>query len=208
MKKLIYIPIVHNKADLGSLGSQLSQEGERKYGVSEWQNHIGQVEKSWDNIETELFKRLRKSSFGKIKIYQDGLPVTGDIGLKIVKDAALAGSKNYSIIEKLIARGASLEIAENKELLLKEYYLLSDINKAETPEKQMTAYLAYQNSSGELIISRDNFVANQINTTLKEGETGIAFFGATHRILDKLNTDIKVTVIQLFTDAISSNLIK
>jgi hypothetical protein len=208
MKKLLYIPIVHNKADLGSLGSQLSVEGERKYGVAAWRDHLEQVDRSWEEIEIEIFKKLKKTSSDKIKIYQDGLPVTGDIGMKIVKDAAGNGSKNYLIIDRLLSRGAKLELAENKDFLLQEYYMLSDINKAETPEKQLEAYLTYQNKAGELLNSRDHFVVNQINSTLHDGETGIAFFGASHAIIDKLHSDIKVVVIQLFKDDISLNLIK
>jgi hypothetical protein len=56
--------------------------------------------------------------------------------------------------------------------------------------------------------SRDNFIANQINISLNESEIGIAFFGAAHSIIDKLNTDINVVVIQMFNDDISLNLIK
>jgi len=203
MKKLIYIPIVHNKSDLGSLGSQLSVEGERKYGVAAWRDHLEKVDRSWDKIEIEIFKKLKKTSFDKIKIYQDGLPVTGDIGMKIVKDAAGNGSKNYLIIDKLLTRGAKLELAENKDFLLQEYSMLSDIHKAETPEKQLEAFLTYQKMTGELLNNRDHFVANQINATLNDGAVGIAFFGASHAIIDKLNKDIKVVVIQLFKDDIS-----
>lgn len=208
MKKILYIPIVHNQADLGSLGSQLSLEGERKYGVSLWQNHLEQVDKSWDEIEIEISKQLKKISFDKIKIYQDGLPVADDIGIKIVKDTAKKGSKNYNIIDNLLTHGAKLEIAENKEFLLKEYYLLSDISKAETHEKQLETYLTYQKLSQELLNNRDNYIANQINVTLNDGEIGVAFFGAAHSIIVKLNKDIKVVVIQMFKDEISLNLIK
>jgi len=206
MKKLLYIPIVHNKADLGSLSSHLSLEGERKYGVSLWQNHLEQVDKSWDQIEIEISEQLKETSFDMVKIYQDGLPIVDEIGIKIVKDAAKNGSKNYLIIDSLLSRGAKLEIAENKELLIKEYHLLSDISKAETPEKQLESYLTYQKMSQELLNNRDNYIANQINVTLKDGETGIAFFGAAHEITDKLNKDIKVVVIQKFKDEISLNL--
>jgi hypothetical protein len=208
MKKLFYIPIVHNQADLGSLGSQLSSEGEKKYGISLWQDHIRQVDKSWDEIEIEIFRQLENISSDKIKIYQDGLPGVDEISLKIVKEAAAKGSKNYTIIDKLLAKGAKLELAENKEFLFKEYYLLSDISKAETPEKQVELYLKYQDASKELLNSRDNFIANQINISLNESEIGIAFFGAAHSIIDKLNTDINVVVIQMFNDDISLNLIK
>ncbi|MEI7897464.1 MAG: hypothetical protein WCJ26_10550 [bacterium] len=208
MRKLLYIPIVHSKADLGSLGSRLSAEGEQKYGASAWRDHINEVEKSWDNIEFEISKNLKNTSSGRIKIYQDGLPVAGEIGIKIVQDAAGNGSKNYLIIQRLLAKGASLEIAENKDFLLREYYLLSEINTAATPEKQLESYLAYQEISGELLKSRDVFVANQINETLTEGDTGIAFFGASHSIIEKLNADIKVVVLRMFKDDISLNLIK
>ena len=207
MKKLLYFPIVHNKADLGSLGSQLSQEGERKFGESAWRNHLEQVDKSWDEIEIEISRQLKKTPAHKIKIYQDGLPVVNEIGIKIVSDAAANGSKNYMIIEQLLARGAKLELAENKDFLLQEYYLLADINNAETPEKHLEAYLTYQRRSAELLNSRDQFVADQINATLKEGEVGIAFFGASHSIVDKLQKKLKLIVIQLFRDEISLNLI-
>jgi hypothetical protein len=207
MKKLIYIPIVHNKADLGSLGSQLSVEGERKYGASAWHHHLEQVDIAWDKISAEISKKLKKTSAERIKIYQDGLPVADDIGRKIVRDAAASGSKNYLIVEGLLDRGAKLELAENKDLLLQEYYLLLEINKAETPEKQLEAYMNYQQMSAELLNSRDRFVADQINATLNEGDVGVAFFGGSHSITDKLNKDIKVMVIQLFRDEVSLNLI-
>lgn len=207
LKKLFYIPIVHNQADLGSLGSQLSAEGEKKYGISLWKEHIEYVDKSWDEIEIEIFRQCENISSNRIKIYQDGLPATDEIGLKIVKEAAGKGSKNYAIIDKLLDKGAKLEPAENKEFLFKEYYLLSDISKAETSEKQVELYLKYQDASRELLTSRDNYIANQINTSLNEGETGIAFFGAAHSIIEKLNNDIHVVVIQMFKDEISLNLI-
>ena len=208
MKKLFYIPIVHNQSDLGSLGSQLSLEGERKYGVTLWQEHLKEVNKSWDKIEIGINKQLENISFDKIKIFQDGLPVAGDIGLKIIKDTADKGSKNYRIIDNLLSKGAILEIAENKEFLLKEYHLLSEIGKAETTEKQLVAYTHYQEVAKELLNDRDNYIANQINSSLNEEETGIAFFGAAHSIIEKLNKDINVVVIQMFNDDISLNLIK
>jgi len=206
MKKLFYFPIVHNQTDLGTLGNTLSLEGGRKYGASDWQNHLRQVEKSWKKVESEITRQVKKISPEKIKIYQDGLPVVDEIGKKIIKDVAQKGSINYSIIDALLTQGAKLEIAENKEYLLKEYYLLSDIALAETPENTLKAYLKHKYASEELLNDRDNFIANQINVTLKNGETGIAFFGAAHSITNKLNKDIKVVVIQMFTDNISLNL--
>ena len=70
------------------------------------------------------------------------------------------------------------------------------------------AYLMYQDASKELLDDRDNHIAFQINTTLNDDEIGIAFFGAAHSITDKLNKDIDIDVIQMFTDEISLNLLK
>lgn len=208
MKTLLYIPIVHNQADLGSLGSQLSAEGESKYGTSRWQNHLEQVDRSWEEIEKEIYARLEYIPYEKIRIYQDGLPIAGEIGIKIVKDAAEKGSKNYQIVESLFSKGALLEIAENKELLLKEYSMLSEISKADTTEKQVEAYINYQNVSQELLNSRDNYISNQINQTLKDDETGIAFFGAAHSVINKLDKDIHIVPLEMFKDVISLNLSK
>jgi hypothetical protein len=208
MKRLLYIPIVHNKTDLGSLGNTLSAEGGKMYGASAWQEHIEQVDRSWQKIESEISRRVKKTAPGKIKIYQDGLPVVDENGIKIVKETAEKGSVNYRIIDNLLTRGAKLELAESKELLLKEYYLLMDITKAETPENTLQAYLHYQEKSRELLNERDEYIAHQINATLNNGETGIAFFGAAHSITDKLNKEIKITVIQLFMDDISLSLTK
>ena len=207
MKKLIYIPIVHNQADLGSLGSRLSMEGEKKYGASHWNHHLEQVNKAWDRVESEILRHVLDKEAEKIVIYQDGLPVAGETGTQIIKDTAEKGSKNYSIIAGLLDSGAKLEVAENKELLFREYYLLSDISKAESAEKQLEAFFTYQEVSQQLLNERDKHIASQINSTLRDGETGIAFFGASHSIIDKLNKQIEVVVINLFNDVISLNLV-
>ncbi len=208
MKRLLYIPIVHNQTDLGSLGHSLSMEGGKAYGSAAWQDHLEQVDKSWYKVKSEIFRRVKKISPDKIKIYQDGLPVIGETGLKIVKDTAQKGSINYIIIDELLNLGAKLELAENKEFLLKEYYLISDITKAETPESTSKAFQLYKDMSQKLLNDRDCYIANQINTTLNDREIGIAFFGAAHSIINQLNKDIKVNVIQMFTDEISLNLHK
>ncbi len=206
MKRLLYFPIVHNQTDLGSLGQSLSAEGGKKYGAAEWQEHIVEVDRAWNKIENEISGQLKQTTAEKLKIYQDGLPVVDATGIQIVKDTAQKGSINYAIIDRLLMQGAKLELAENIHLLMKEYQLLSDVAKAETQADIVKAYLMYTDAAAELLSERDAFIANQINTTLKEGETGIAFFGAAHSITDKLNKDITVDIIRMFTDSISIKL--
>jgi len=206
MRKLLYIPIVHNQADLGSLSLELMNEGEKKYGVSEWSKHIEEVQKSWDRVEIEINKKLENISPNKIRIYQDGLPDNGDIGMKIVDEVSRNGSKNYQIISNLIKSGAILEVAENKDLLFQEYNLITDIIKSETQDEKLKAYLLYQEMSEKLLNDRDAFISNKINTSLNVDEIGIAFFGVGHSIVDKINDDILIVKIEMFDDEISLNL--
>ena len=205
MKNLLYVSIVHSQTDMGSLSAELSAEGEKCYGVDMWTEHVKHVNESWDKIRDEVFKRVEGISMDRIKIYQDGLPVIDDIGLKIIRDAAV-NSKNYQIIEALLDRGAVLKQAEDKHLLLKEYGYLSRITSASSPEKKTKEYLLYQDIADELLDDRDIFIAKQINGTLNKGDMGIAFFGAAHRIIDKLDKDINISYLQEFNDEISKML--
>jgi hypothetical protein len=139
-------------------------------------------------------------------MYQEGLPVVDEIGIRIVKDVAQKGNMHYHIIDTLLTQGAKLEAAGKKEYLIEGYNLLSGITKAELPEEILKAHLKHKNKAPELLTKRDHVIANQIYETLKEGDTGIAFFRAAHSITNKLNKDIEVIIIQMFTDKISLNL--
>lgn len=210
MRQLLYFPIIHNQADIGSLKEQLSIEGERKYGKEEWAGYLKQVGKSWDRIEKLVKEHItaNKVPISKVRLYQDGLPAAGEIGLKIVKDVAKQGSRNYQILEDLISKGAYLEEAENKELLMEEYGHISRILKAETPTERLKYFILYQDAAQELLDKRDAYIANSINETLDKDELGILFLGGRHSILDKLDKNITVRVIQEFRDKISTDLIK
>jgi len=207
MRKLLYIPVIHDQADMGSLETRLSMEGEKKYGQAAWQNHLAQVQTSWDRIENEIKQQLNSTPANKMRIYQDGLPKAGEIGLKIIKEIAKRGSKNYQILEELSRQGAQLEEAESKELLLQEYEYLSILSKATTLTEQLHAYIEFQEVAQELLNKRDAYIANRINITLKKDELGIAFFGGKHYIINRLDKDITINTIQEFKDKISADLI-
>jgi hypothetical protein len=205
MRKLIYIPVVHNATDLGSLGNELLEAGEIKYGKNKWQEHIKNVNDTWLNIKHKIDEKTYNFA-NKIKIYQDGLPIIGEIGTKIINDCANNGSENYKIVKYLIDNGAKIKLAENVDFLLKEYQHISQINKAKTNLEKIIASAQYNLIAQELLNERDVFISNQINKTLNEEEIGIAFFGAIHSIIDKLDIDIEVSLIDMFKDEISLNL--
>ena len=103
-------------------------------------------------------------------------------------------------------QGAKLELAENKDLLFQEYNFLSKINNSISEEDKLIAYLDYKKSSDKLLSDRDDYIASQINKTLKDGEVGVAFFGSIHSIINKLGKDIRVEIMEMFSDEISINL--
>ncbi len=47
-----------------------------------------------------------------------------------------------------------------------------------------------------MLEDRDNFIARTIESTLKEGDTGVLFIGAYHEILSKLTADIQVVQVK------------
>ena len=81
-----------------------------------------------------------------------------------------------------------------------EYNLVKDIINSTTEENQIKAQLIYKEMANEILDKRDNHIAKTINATLEEDEIGIAFFGAMHSVVDKLNEDITVTKLDMFFD--------
>jgi hypothetical protein len=67
--------------------------------------HIGMVAKMWDQIESVVDKL--PVTAGKVRVYQDGLPVCAH-ERQIVSQLAEAGSRNHRLLLRLEARGAVL----------------------------------------------------------------------------------------------------
>lgn len=188
MRKLIYVPIIHISADLGEIASEVNKRGSLSFGKEEWKRHREAILGFWDSI-AHYFDSLEAKD---IKIYQDGLVADGDIGKKIVSDGVKKGSKNYEIVSKLISRGAHLEKTENFLLVKKEYDYILKLAKARKFIKKIIAALNYKFHKKKLLKERDEFIAETINSTLGQGETGILFLGAQHEILSKLPEDIEI----------------
>jgi len=179
-------------ADLGTLASEVAKRGIKGIGEEDWEKHLQTVGGFWDSL-ARYFDGLEVSGF---KIYQDGLLANGDIGLKIVEEGLKGGSKNYEIISVLIQKGALLVRTEDFALVKKERDHLVELTKARTQREQLVAYLKYRLSKNHLLKRRDRFIAERINETLKEGETGILFIGAYHNIIPMLDKGIRVKEIK------------
>ena len=129
---------------------------------------------------------------GKLRIYQDGLPCAGALGERIVRETAARGSKNYLIVQKLMDRGAQIEATESADLLRQEYGYIKALLEARTDEERRSAEERYNQVKDKLLEERDLFIARAIDASLKEGETGLLFIGASHNVLPKIAGDIEV----------------
>ena len=68
MRTLIYVPIIHTAADLGSLAKDVAKRGIADLGEGFWEEHKKTVEGFW-NVISYYFDALNVSG---MKIYQDG----------------------------------------------------------------------------------------------------------------------------------------
>ena len=185
MRKLIVVPIVHSQIDMGSAKEKLVEITKKALGPAEFERHQTMIKVFWENLD----KKLEGSNleWRKTKIYQEGLPTTDEELInKIIEEAADRGSVNYMLIRKLINKGAMIEGTEDSTLLTEAWDIIQKATKGE----MNSSYL--EKRMDEIEPKRDKFIAEQINKTLKEGETGLLFLGAHHRINTLLDTDIVV----------------
>ena len=190
MRKLILIKIVHTSADMGSMGEGLIKEGMAKIGKEKWLENQKRIENFWIEVENEI--DALGLDYSRTRIYQDGLPCNGELGLRIVMETAEKGSRNYQIVRKLIERGAKIEATESPPLLRKEYEHIKAIISATDLREKAEAMEKYEMLKDKLIQERDAFIAEAIDSTLKNDETGILFIGAAHSVIPLLAKDIEV----------------
>jgi len=192
MRTLIYIPVIHTSADLGSIAKEVAKRGIRDLGQELWEKHRRTVEGFWD-VVSDYFDSIDVKD---MKIYQDGMVAEDEVGKKIAEDTAKAGSKNYQLILKLLDRGAVLVKTEDFKLVKKEYDRLLAITQAKSITKKIIAFIKYKLVKVILLNRRDNFIANRIEQTLKADEKAILFIGAFHNIKKRLPKNIQIKEVK------------
>lgn len=192
MRTLIYIPVIHTSADLGSLARDVTKKGIADLGEDVWKEHQKTVEGFWDAI-TDYFNPIDVSG---MKIYQDGMVAEGKVGEKIVEEGIKSGSKNYQLVSKLLKRGAILIKTENFNPVKEEYNRLLRITRAKTKIEKLIGFVRYKLTKNTLLNKRDKFIAKRIDETLNHGETGIIFIGAYHNIKKRLSKSILIREIK------------
>jgi hypothetical protein len=188
MRQLIHVPIIHNAADLGSLAGAVQAHYARVCGTTSWNQRENVVRALWADIGANL--DAMRLDARKTRIYQDGLPICG-FEERIARELAQAGSSNHQLILRWLERGAVLMGTEDTQLLMEEYKL----QKQRLAKAGKKASPAQEKRLDRLLAARDSFIAGRIVATLQEGEVGLLFLGALHRLDALQATDIRVATL-------------
>ncbi len=187
-RTLIYLPIIHTQADMGAFQESVARATLEKVGRAGLSRKTAAIDKIWTEIEAAI--DALALSFDRVRLYQDGLPVCGREA-EIVTELAQAGSRNHQLLLRLMDRGAVLMGTESAELLVQEYQLAKQSLTARPPRAAGVA-ASRRALSEALLQRRDQFMAQRINDTLKDGEAGILFLGMLHSVARYLQPDVKV----------------
>jgi hypothetical protein len=179
MRALILLPIIHNPADLGSLG----KAAENLRNEDQSLQYLDAVEHFWSMIVTVIDDM--NLNFQQLKLYQDSLPICNAID-RIVSEVATSGSKNYALLETLQKKGATLMGTESLDLLLQEKSLMTNLLQSADRSKESVE------KAQALLNQRDIFIGQRINESLADDEMAILFLGLMHNIKPYLSSDIVV----------------
>ena len=189
MRTLIYVPIVHSEADLGSLACELNSRFKSAFGEEVLNRRRASIEDMWAGLERKLL--ALPLEWPRTKLYQDGLPVCGK-EFEIVRDLACQGSRNYQILLKLMELGAILTGTEDAGLVVKDYRRIQRLIEAASSGEDDRLLDELRIEGDALLRERDAFIANRIEATLCEGETGMLFIGLLHHVDEILNRGFEV----------------
>lgn len=188
MRELLYVPIIHSESDLGSLGAAIDRRSASLYGEKRWAEHKETVARFWKSVADYLLSL----DVGGLKIYQDGLAANGELGRRIVEEAARRGSTNHQVVLQLLSKGAEVRKTEDASLLMEELRLArEESGAASIPNLGDLSF-----SKARLTEERDKFIARTIDETLKQGETAVLFIGAYHNVHLYLPADITVEYLK------------
>jgi hypothetical protein len=185
MRTLIIVPIIQTESDMGSLLGQIKRKYIQKFGHGKWSEHLKSIDKIWIGIRKMLI--LLDPPYPLLRLYQDGLPVSGK-ELEIIHDVAQQGSTNDQLLLELMQHDARLQGTEDAALLLQEYRIQQSSLRDGEPDLDRERC----KQGRQLLLQRDRFIADQINLTLLPGEIGLLFLGLAHEVDPLLAHDLLV----------------
>lgn len=183
---LIYVPIIHGEADLGTLARSLRRLTVRNADRRAWKHSRDVIDQMWAELQRTVASW--ELPWERVRLYQDGLPVC-EREAEIVRTLASAGSQNHQLLVSLMDRGATLMGTESPDLLVEEYRLVQRRLAARDPS---AADRGAPEQSRALLVRRDRYIAARINKSLRPGEIGLLFLGMLHSVEQYLAQDITV----------------
>lgn len=196
-RRLVYVPVLHTSSDMGTLAGSMKEVYVKKFGKKKWEEHVRVIDEMWNGIRQRIQQMnfsYGKPDSGKVKVYQDGLPICG-MEKRIVADLAKKGSPNHKLVLWMMRQGATLVGTEDPKLLLEEYNHIRKITQAKTHREHERLVHKFEEQSAELLQKRDKKISAQIDSTLKKGEIGVLFIGLLHRVDELLPKDIRATYL-------------
>lgn len=186
MRTLLLVPIIHTPTEMGFAEEAVREVKAQMFGPQWASRYQEEISRLWDDLEREV------SQLTVDRVYNDSLPLGGSEGVRFVERIAATGSRNYQVLLGLVARGAQLEATEDARLLEEEVRYVGHLVRAGSlPEREAFA-ARYRGRLADLIFERDRYIARRINESLREGERGLIFLGASHHIETHLDRDIQV----------------
>ncbi len=174
---------------MGALREQVHQAGLQKIGRTALRRKTNAIDQIWTKIEKAMDQL--NFSYESVRLYQDGLPVCGREA-EIVKDLATGGSRNHILLLRLMEKGATIMGTESGELLVDEYKIYRQILASANPPQPARMEVRQKGLSHSLLKRRDQYIADRIDNTLCQGETGILFLGMLHSLENLLKEDIRL----------------
>lgn len=148
--------------------------------------YLEKINRYWNQVENQMLDLELK--LGKVdKIYHELIPVGGEDGIKIIKEL---NDKSYHIIINRLDKDAQLEATEQSELLTEFMDWSRCLAIGLQNQKVFTKiYEFYMEASKR----RNEYIANQIDETLKPDEIGVLFMREGHRV--QIPSDIQILYI-------------
>lgn len=177
MARLIYVPVLHSTAEMGSAAPAYRAAFVAQNGEAKWAQRTASFDAIWLAIANAI--KALWLDLPRVKLFQDSLPVCGKEAA-LVRDLAALGSQNHQLLVKLMNGGATLVGTESPELLVDEYRMLQE------PQTRTTQ------TGAALLEARDRFIAGRIEAALQDQDDGLLFMGALHDVAKFLPPRIRV----------------
>ena len=185
------------------MGAELAAACIERLGRRHWDEYVAMLATFWQSVRAGLDGL--GLDYGRVDLYQDGLPVCGK-ELEIVKAAAAKGSENHQLVLDLVSRGATLMGTEDPKLLLEELRnVQAALASRSSPNPGAPGVCRGSSDDGSgrnvgqaartrgLMAERDAYLGRRINESLRPRRTGILFLGLMHNVESYLAEDIVVT---------------